>query len=180
MFENKIIFKNTLFKAGYEIPFYILDLEFENVVFEQFPKFPAALKKLKISDCRTVNLKPLDIKFNDGLEELTIALCSSIIMNSISSFPPSLKYLKLRKVGGDRLYQLPEGLETLILTRDCFNYYPYKFPNSLKNLEIAESSWKLLPLFPKNLESLDIWGMYKKDIPKLPEGYTMNDFFIYY
>lgn len=180
MFENKILFKNSLFKASYEIPFYISELEFDNVVFEQFPKFPEALKKLNIKDCRTVNLKSLDIKLNDGLEELTISLCSSIIMKSIQSFPPSLKYLKLRKVGGDHLCEFPEGLETLILTRDCFNHYPYKFPNSLKNLEIYESSWKLLPPFPKNIETLYIWGMYAKDLPpNLPKGYTLRDFFIY-
>jgi hypothetical protein len=180
MFENKMIFKNSIFKSGYEIPFYISELEFENVIFEQFPKFPAGLKKLKINDCRTINLKPLDIKLNEQLEHLTFGLCSSIIMKSITRLPESLKYLELRKVWGDRLPELPEGLETLILTRDKFNHYPLKFPNSLKRLDLYESSWKSIPKFPKNLEFLDIWGIYAKHIPRLPNGYIMSDFFVYY
>jgi hypothetical protein len=135
---------------------------------------------LKINDCRTINLKILDIKLNEGLEHLSFGLCSSIIMKSITNLPTSLKYLELRKVWGDHLPELPEGLETLILTHDKFHIYPTRFPNSLKRLELYESSWKPIPKFPKNLELLDIWGIYAKHLPRLPNGYTMSDFFVYY
>ena len=180
MDQSKLAFKNSIFKSGYEIPFYVSDLEFNNVIFEQFPKFPTGLKKLKINDCRTINLKHLDIKLNEGLEYLSFGLCSSIIMKSIVRLPSSLKYLELRKVWGDRLPELPEGLETLILICDKFHSYPIKFPDSLKRLDIYESSWTPVPKFPKQLEVLDIWGMYAKHIPRLPNGYTMSDFFVYY
>lgn len=180
MDQSKLVFKNSIYKAGYDIPFYVTDLEFNNIIFEQIPKFPAGLKKLKINDCRTFNLKPLDIKLNEGLEYLSFGLCSSIIMKSITRLPSSLKYLELRKVWGCRLPELPEGLETLILTRDKFHNYPIKFPISLKRLELYESSWIPVPKFPKQLEFLDIWGMYAKYIPRLPKGYTMSDFFVYY
>jgi hypothetical protein len=100
-------------------------------------------------------------------------------MRLIRKLPSTLKFLELRKTCGDILPELPEGLETLILTRERFKIYPSKFPESLKSINVYESSWIHIPEFPIGLDQLDIWGMYAKYLPKIPEPFAINDYYIY-
>jgi hypothetical protein len=155
------------------------ELEFRDLFFDAFPKIPSHVRKLSIEQCILVNTATEEIVLNEGLESLIISFSSSI-MRLIRKLPSTLKFLELRKTCGDILPELPEGLETLILTRERFKTYPSKFPESLKNIILYESSWIPVPEFPIGIYHLDIWGMHAKYLPRIPEPFTIDDFFVYY
>lgn len=155
------------------------EIIFDNLFFDEFPGIPVETKKLVIDSCILSTAASDEIVLNEGLEELSMSFSSSI-MKRIKVFPCTLKRLKLRKVVGDVLPELPEGLHTLVLTRDRFNSYPCRFPETLRKIDLFESSWIPVPEFPLDLEDLDIWGMYVKDLPKIPEQFDINDFFVYH
>jgi hypothetical protein len=154
------------------------EIIFNNLFFDEFPEIPVGTKKLVIDSCILSNSATDDIVLNEGLEHLSMAFSSSI-MKCIKAFPSTLKVLELRKVVGDVLPELPEGLEALVLTRDRFKSYPCRFPESLKKIDLFESSWIPVPEFPLGLEDLDIWGMRAKYLPRIPEQFENKEFFIY-
>lgn len=154
------------------------ELKFSGLYFDEFPKIPSHVKVLTIEQCILVNTATEEIVLNEGLESLKITFSSSI-MRLIRKLPSTLKFLKLRKTGGDVFPELPEGLHTLVLIRERFNNYPSKFPESLKALDLYESSWIPVPEFPIGLEDLDIWGMHAKYLPKIPDRFAINDYYIY-
>jgi hypothetical protein len=154
------------------------EIIFDNLFFDEFPEVPLGTRKLIINNCILSNAATEDIVLNEGLEHLSMSFSNSI-MKHIKTFPSTLKVLELRKVVGDVLPELPEGLETLVLTRDRFKSYPCRFPETLKKIDLYESSWIPVPEFPLDLEDLDIWGMQAKYLPKIPEQFDYKEFFLY-
>jgi hypothetical protein len=172
--ENK---NNNIITSLNNIPSQYIILTFDNVEFEAFPVLPNTIRCLNFSECRM--LTDDDIELHEGIDRLCIELRSTSVMLSIKKFPSTLRHLHLRKISGTTLPDLPDGLETLTLTRDHFETYPSRLPKYLTSLDLFESNWTELPDFPDGLETLKIWGMEIINMPEIPESVEECDLYTF-
>lgn len=90
---------------------------------------------------------------NEGLESFTIQYAQWFKM---IKYPSTIKFIEYNNTNGSLLGELPEGLETLKYNDNYYYLGTFKFPNSLRNLELRQIGMNRLPDFNPGLLSLDI------------------------